>query len=679
MNAWRQGALFALVILTATAGFAEDDPAKHLAKAERLLRTGHFAEAAREFEDYTKAHSGGKDHFPAHAGAFEAWLRADDGARAQKAGKRIFKKFPDAKGTFPILVTWIERGWKVPKLATSYKVLRYWTFDRVDASRKPDLRLAFLNIVATQHKRESLVKDKGILYCKAWCHMTAGRHAEAIELGRKYMRAKPTGKSIDHTRIVVAQSLLASTPPRTEEATKLLKIVASNDKSSMQLRAKDLLASAGAGPASIQITKGYPSAEGLGKIVVLTNLGKGHARRKALIPWVEARKAQVVNFRGRDVLTAAARLRKIGPEFVAVVVKPGDVDNNFQLAMLELCRVLDDDPMPDFHYGYLVTRDADDLAAFTARILEKEKTGGTIAKTIGLSSSGRQTAGLDFFLHYGHGTARSVVKGISAKQVGALTLTRNPVIISGACFNGVCSRTHERDIMGNHHGKPDEIAPDEVLSLAWIHAGATGLFAALDGDRGEMAGAEWEHFLEHAPSLGAVIGHQYRLIFTSLRESYAGFPRYTPGQAKDKSFYGVMLRGQTSRILISDPMYKPLHAPLSKPTTKTSVTQDAATGTVTVRVEVLRRVNGPFVNTLPTKSGTPFKETRLYARVALPRGFEGTLGFPQVDAGGVKFSKVQAKHEIWGGRRYVNVQAESADWSLTKSGHVTTFTFAPRR
>ena len=51
---------------------------------------------------------------------------------------------------------------------------------------------------------------------------------------------------------------------------------------------------------------GY-TADGLGRIVMLTNLAKGHALRKALEPWREAREAEVVGFRGRDVLGAAPK------------------------------------------------------------------------------------------------------------------------------------------------------------------------------------------------------------------------------------------------------------------------------------------------------------------------------------------------------------------------------------
>lgn len=646
----------------------------HEGAARCLEKRGEHAEVAGLYESYLRSHPRGQGVFKAHAGIFNAWVAAGDDARAQKAGKQIFKRYPDAKGTFSILMTWLEKKWKTPRLQTSYDVLHFWAFDRIDGSRWPDHRLAVLDIIANQHKREKLVKDHGILYCRAWCHLTAGRPAEAITLGAQYIKRKPRGTYADRTRIVVARAHLATTPPAIAAATRLLEIVANGEDAKQRDIAKDLLAQTGAGPASIQIVEGFPTSEGLGRVVLLTNLTKRHAMREALGPWMEARQAEVVTFRGRDVAGAAAKLRKLGHEFVAVAVEPGTIDNDFQLSMLELCRGLDEDPMPDFHYGYLTARSAEDLGALTRRILEKEKEGGRVAREVSPPKPGLDFAGIDFFIHYGHGTSRRIVDGVSARDLDKITLPSRPIIFSGACFNGVCARTHERFSLGNHHGKPDELEVDEAISLAWIHAGATGLFAALDGDRGEMAGAEWEHFKEHAPPLGAVIGYQYRLTFTSLREAFETFPRYTPGERKNKTFYHVMLRGQTSRILISDPSYRPLAKPLTKPSQRWSVhTKDD--GTLEVKVEVLRRTNGPFVNTLPTTAGTPFKEVRLYARVPLPRGYEGSVGFPAVDSGGIDLTKVQAKHEVWGGRRYVNLQAESRDGKLASAGTVVTYTF----
>ena len=43
--------------------------------------------------------------------------------------------------------------------------------------------------------------------------------------------------------------------------------------------------------------------------------------------------------------------------------------------------------------------------------------------------------------------------------------------------------------------------------------------------------------------------------------------------------------------------------------------------------------------------------------------------------GRIALTKVQAKHEVWGGRRYVNVQAESADPKLGSRGTVATYLF----
>jgi hypothetical protein len=71
-----------------------------------------------------------------------------------------------------------------------------------------------------------------------------------------------------------------------------------------------------------------------------------------------------------------------------------------------------------------------------------------------------------------------------------------------------------------------------------------------------------------------VIGLEYRLAFTSLPETFSSFPRYVPGRAKRTGFYDVMLRGMVSRILLSDPSFRPLKEPLDPPATRTSVARD---------------------------------------------------------------------------------------------------------
>src|SRR5262249_24900533 len=126
----------------------------------------------------------------------------------------------------------------------------------------------------------------------------------------------------------------------------------------------------------------------------------------------------------------------------------------------------------------------------------------------------------------------------------------------------------------------------DVLSLAWVHAGALGVLAALEADRGETAAAEWARFRETASTLGEAVSWSYHWAFTSLPESWAGFPRYRVGGPRSLSLYDVMLRGLTSRILVGDPTARPLSAPTARPSTETKAAFDAATGRLTVSVRI---------------------------------------------------------------------------------------------
>jgi len=648
--------------------------------ASRCLRyLGEPKNAAGLLESYLKRFPRGKGGFAANLGIFYSYDEAGEEKPARKAGKRVFAGWPEANGTFTVLRMWVERGWKVPRLKTPFKTLYDWTFKRIEGTRDPELRLAFLDILSTQHRNEGFVTDGAILYCQAWAHIQAGRPEEGLALGEKHLKLYPKDVNRDKMRVLMARALLDLSPPMTKRARKLLRAVVANAGPKYRKQAEELL---GVEPRdrSIQIEKGCPKPEGLSKIVVLTNLSSGSDWFRAAAKWRKARSAEVVQFRGSDPKAAMGSLRRIGPEFVAVHVKPETIDNNFHLGVLELCRGLDRDPMPDFHFGYLTARNPKDLEAFLAGILEKEARGGTSGDVVAVQGPGGRLASLDFLLHYGHGTPRRVVGGLDAAGVAALALENGPVVFSGACFNGVCGLSFESSVRDYTFHTPRMLRPEEVISLAWIHAGATGLFAALDGDRGEMAMAEWEYFREHAASLGEVIGHTYRSVFTSLKEDYGDFPRYRAGQPRRTYFFDVMLRGWTSRILISDPMYRPLKRPLTGPTARASARRSG--DAIVVEVESVRFVSGPFINILPRLAGTPFREKRLYARVALPEGFTGRLGRPKValsgKAAGVDLSRRLVRHEVWGGRRYVTVQAESASGKLVTAGAKTTWTFPIR-
>jgi hypothetical protein len=610
-----------------------------------------------------------------------AWREAGDPAAAQAAGKKLLKALPDDAAALEVLLKFVKEGWTVPKLQTSYATLRTWAYDKVDGKTQPDVRLALLELIERDQPGSPLVKDGGILYSKSWCHFIAKRYAEAIDAGERYVTRFPKGSNVDDARWTVTESMLALSPPDLAGAKRHLKAIAALESSSRREAAKSLLVAVEAGGADAQPTQGLPNADGLGKVAVLTNLAPSDPLWKALEAWRKARKAETVRFSGSDVRAAEGALVKLGVEFVAIAVAPATVDVNFHLDVLELCRGLDADPLPDFHFGYLTAASPDDLAKFTERILAKEAAGGTRLGVTMPTATGKEFAELDLALHFGHGMPTEVVNGASAAQISAYALPTTPVVFSGACFNAVLSRSYHPCAYQMVFLAPATFSPDQLVSLAWVHAGATGFLGSLEADRGEMAMTEWEYLRETAEPLGAVIGHQYRLAFTSLPATYAGFPRYKPGVAKRMGFYDVMLRGAVARILLGDPAYKPLKEPLAAPTTQATLEVAPDGKSATATIEVLRYEQGDFLNYLPDHGDGTF-DTRVTARLELPGGFGGRLDSMEatVDLGGaaVSVGRSIARHEVWGGRRYVTVQVEGRDGRLARPGAKATFRWTVR-
>lgn len=421
----------------------------------------------------------------------------------------------------------------------------------------------------------------------------------------------------------------------------------------------------------ISLKRGLPKADGLGRLVIVTNFATRDARSKAVKRLAKHRDAKVIRFKDAKIDAVRKKLAREGAEFVAVAVTPETVDVNFHYEVIELSRDLDNDPMPDFFFGYLTARDGPDLEKLVDGILrrEAEPPEEPVAKILPLTGTGEQVKPLDYLLHFGHGQAWRVDGGLTGKQVGALELPRAPVVFSGACFNGVLSRSYHKCAMQRIFLAPTTIDPADLMTLNWVHAGASAYFAALEGDRGEMAAAEWEYLRQHACSLGEVIGYQYRLAFISVYADFTKFPRYVPGNGKRMSFYDVMLRGMMSRLLLSDPSYRPLTEPLDEPAHETSVTYDAEAKALTVEVKVVRYSQGLHVNYLPASKRGVF-DRRVYVRVPLPDDvptkFEETTVVAKNGAELIDVTRHHVRHEVWGGRRYLNLQVEVPQKSVGK-------------
>lgn len=422
-------------------------------------------------------------------------------------------------------------------------------------------------------------------------------------------------------------------------------------------------------PSSLK--RGLPKEKGLGQLVIVTNFETRDARAKAVKRLAKHRGAKVLRFRDAKIEDVRKKLVREGAEFVAVAVTPETVDVNFHYEVLELARDLDDDPMPDFYFGYLTARDGEDLERLVDGILrrEAEAPDEPTAEIASLTGSGEHLKPLDFLLHFGHGQAWRVDGGLTGKEVGALDLPRAPVVISGACFNGVLSRSYHKCAYQMIFLAPTTIDPEDLMTLNWVHAGASAYLAALEGDRGEMAMAEWEYLRQNACSLGEVIGYQYRLAFTSVYADFTKFPRYVPGNGKRMSFYDVMLRGMVSRLLLSDPSFRPLKEPLDEPAHSATVVYDPEAKTVVVDVEVDRYSRGLHLNYLP-KSRQGVFDRRIYVRVPLPDDVPVKFGETRVEAKTgpevIDLTRHHVRHEVWGGKRYLNLQAEMPQKTIRK-------------
>lgn len=652
------------------------DAAREAAKCLAVL--DRHAEGVKLLRAWVKRHPKADGVFAARRTVFDLLAESEDAKGAQKAGRKLFADFPDARGCYVVAREYLRREWKLPKLGTSYGVWRKWTYDRTDGTKDPDLRLAFLEAMERLYPKEDAVKEGGTLYAKSWAHWSAGRFAEAIELGQRYLARDRNGPVADRAHMTLARSYAALQPPQRDEARKHLRAVLAIRGSKKHREAEQFLAEVDDAGVPRQFQEGLPRADGLGRVALVTNLPKNGKHMKALSPWIEARDAQVVRYSGNSVQSASKALAKLGSEFVAVAALPTDVDINYHLDVLEMSRGLDDDALPDFHFGYLLARDADDLAAFVQRILAKKPAKDAAARDIGKLEPSK-LAGLDVALHFGHGTPNSVVKALSGKEIARLRLEGAPVIFSGCCFNGVTSRSYHRSAGQYRYLKPTEMHPDELVSLGWVEAGVGGFVAALEGDRGEMAMAEWDHLLETACSLGESVGIEYRLAYTFLPDGHRSFPRFVPGQGKSMRLEDVMLRGMVSRLLLGDPSLRPLAAPVRARSTESRVEQEK--DTLVVRVRVARPSGGRFINCLPRSGNMPF-DWKVLERVPLPEGFDATLGHPAVSVirgdKEIETTRYHVRHEVWGGRRFVNFQVESLSGAIASPGTEIVLRFPQR-
>jgi uncharacterized membrane protein len=80
----------------------------------------------------------------------------------------------------------------------------------------------------------------------------------------------------------------------------------------------------------------------------------------------------VVTFDITDLPALMKDLNESGARYVAVVVRPGEMDINFNRAFIMNSTTLDEDPFPDFSWGYITGPTADEAMDFVENIIKAE-------------------------------------------------------------------------------------------------------------------------------------------------------------------------------------------------------------------------------------------------------------------------------------------------------------------
>ena len=166
------------------------------------------------------------------------------------------------------------------------------------------------------------------------------------------------------------------------------------------------------------------AAPGACSYAIVTDIPESDAWYEAVTVLAKHRSATVVSFDPAKLEELGARLAKLQPRFVAVVVKPGVIDTNFIRRFLMMSTHLDDDPFCDFAYGYITGATAGDAATFVRNMIRAEAEGlpkkfiysyvtsGEAGAVKGSGPAWLQTAGYETAqLGMGFGSGREELKG----------------------------------------------------------------------------------------------------------------------------------------------------------------------------------------------------------------------------------------------------------------------------
>ncbi len=330
------------------------------------------------------------------------------------------------------------------------------------------------------------------------------------------------------------------------------------------------------------------------RYAILATFGPENAMYPSVHWLAERRFGQIRPFRTEQLPLVRSWLRDFDPTYVAVVLRPEELDLNFHLAFLDLACRLDDDPFPDFAFGYLLASNPADLQRQMKNLqgvetkLEKrlrrftEFEPGAAASTDAIRPISwtvnlplRRLAvkegdaeflrkNLDaveragFLLLSGKGWPEGI-RGLPASEIHRFKLD-STVVFSAVDYSGAAGAGFDQE---GGFVRRWTVPPDRSVPLALVRSGAAAQFAPLGKTRPEAAEFEWTDAVLSDGPLGGVMKHAYDRAI--LR---AGGPPSPPGlvEARRPSVdLEDPLLLAAGRVLLGDPSLHPYTCPVRRP------------------------------------------------------------------------------------------------------------------
>src|SRR5579863_9205516 len=421
----------------------------------------------------------------------------------------------------------------------------------------------------------------------------------------------------------------------------------------------------------------------------------------------ELRNGEIVAGDFRQLPALLPVLQQKQPHYVAVIVRPGDLDINMARAFLKLSTQVDDDPFVDFAYGFItgdtpetalalaeagvhsekkrskpslavaavgtemVTRSAVYQQQFALRKKSLPQLWGQIAGGENFAGIGRdakfikqlmpQLPDHSLIMLAGHGYPAEIVGGPTWKDFEGLKFD-GAVVLNIACYTGVTGRWFEDD-QANGLRRERTIPAGESVCLAVLRAKPAAYVGyACPRPAGPELFMDVPALAAEGLSVGEVRRRDYnRVVLAHVAQGFTALPavEYTDGdriRPPRNIVRDLLLEMSTGGMLFGDPAFTPFAAqPDETPVEVTTQRNgERIAATVAVRGQHL------FLNCsepLATWGADQQPVLRLMARLPLGQDRVAEVTVKEIQAG----EKIAGRRLVWAveedrGERFLHVK-----------------------